>query len=74
MKKSCIIFLLSIIISLTALGFSGVFGAKNANEAPMYALNAILRGRTEARKGTVFGRKKIFSKTRKKSEKSRKNT
>ena len=39
MKKSCIIFLLSIIISLTALGFSGVFGTKNTNEAPMYALN-----------------------------------
>lgn len=30
MKKVCIIFLLSIIISLTALGFSGVFGGENA--------------------------------------------
>ena len=47
---------------------------KNKNEAPMYALNAILRGRTQARKGTVFGRKNFFSKTRKKSKKSRKNT
>ncbi len=35
MKKFCIIFLLSIIISLTALGFGGVY----TNEAPTYALN-----------------------------------
>ena len=40
MKKVCIIFLLSIIISLTALGLSGVLGTENANEAPMYATNA----------------------------------
>ena len=39
MKKFCIIFLLSIIISLTALGFSGILGAKNANGATMYATN-----------------------------------
>ena len=39
MKKACIIFLLSIIISLTALGFWGVLGAENANEAPVYATN-----------------------------------
>ena len=36
MKKFCIIFLLSIIISLTAFGFGGFF----ANEAPRYALSA----------------------------------
>ncbi|MBO5737642.1 MAG: stage II sporulation protein R [Clostridia bacterium] len=35
MKKICIIFLLSIIISLTALGFGGF----SSNGAPMYALN-----------------------------------
>ena len=35
MKKVCIIFLLSIIISLTVLGFGNI----SANEAPMYALN-----------------------------------
>ncbi|MBQ7912689.1 MAG: stage II sporulation protein R [Clostridia bacterium] len=40
MKKFCIIFLLSIIISLTALGFSGVLGAGSANGASMYATNA----------------------------------
>ena len=36
MKKICIIFLLSIIISLTVVGFWGY----STNEAPMYALNA----------------------------------
>ncbi len=36
MKKTCIIFLLSIIISLTALSFCGVFG----NEGGRYALSA----------------------------------
>ena len=36
MKNVCIIFLLSIIISLTAIGFGGFSG----NEAPRYALNA----------------------------------
>ena len=36
MKKICIIFLLSIIISLTALGFGGF----SENEAPRYALSA----------------------------------
>ena len=36
MKKICIIFLLSIIISLTALGFGGF----SENGAPMYALSA----------------------------------
>ena len=36
MKKFCIIFLLSIIISLTALGFGGF----SENEAPRYALSA----------------------------------
>ena len=36
MKRICIIFLLSIIITLTALGFGGV----SKNEAPMYATNA----------------------------------
>ena len=35
MKKICIIFLLSIIISLTIFGFGGFF----AKEAPMYAMN-----------------------------------
>ena len=40
MKKFCIIFLLSIIISLTALGFSGVWGAENANGHTKYATNA----------------------------------
>ena len=39
MKKFCIIFLLSIIISLTALGFSGVLGTNTAKTTPMYALN-----------------------------------
>ena len=39
MKKLCIIFLLSIIISLTALGFLGIFGTNYGNEAPMYAMN-----------------------------------
>ena len=34
MKRVCIIFLLSIIISLTALGFSGVFATQNALTAP----------------------------------------
>ena len=38
MKKLCIIFLLSIIISLTALGFLGIFGTNHGNEAPMYAM------------------------------------
>ena len=38
MKKVCIIFLLSIIISLTAFSFSG-FGAISQNEAPRYALS-----------------------------------
>ena len=37
MKKACIIFLLSIIISLTALGFSGVFTAKDGGR---YELNS----------------------------------
>jgi stage II sporulation protein R len=39
MKKFCIIFLLSIIISLTAVGFSGVFDTKTENTPPMYATN-----------------------------------
>ena len=39
MKKFCIIFLLSIIISLTAVGFSGVFDTKTENIPPMYATN-----------------------------------
>ena len=39
MKKVCIIFLLSIIISLTALGFSGVLGQKMENNQSMYATN-----------------------------------
>ena len=38
MKKVCIIFLLSIIISLTAFGFGG-FGSISKNGAPMYALS-----------------------------------
>ena len=48
MKKACIIFLLSIIISLTALGFSGVLNAENANEAPMYAMNTQTDGQVSA--------------------------
>ena len=40
MKKFCIIFLLSIIISLTAFGF----GDFSANEAPRYALNSQEQG------------------------------
>ena len=48
MKKACIIFLLSIIISLTALGFSGVLNAENANEAPMYAMNTQTDGQVTA--------------------------
>lgn len=40
MKKVCIIFLLSIIISLTALGFSGVLGQNTQNEGTMSAMNA----------------------------------
>ncbi|MBQ8429309.1 MAG: stage II sporulation protein R [Clostridia bacterium] len=40
MKKVCIIFLLSIIISLTALGFSGVLGAKTQNGHTMSVMNA----------------------------------
>ena len=39
MKKSCIIFLLSIIISVTALGFSGIFGQVSQNGHTMYATN-----------------------------------
>ena len=39
MKKLCIIFLLSIIISLTALGFSGKFSEKMANEGTMSAMS-----------------------------------
>ncbi len=39
MKKTCIIFLLSIIISVTALGFSGVFGQNLPNDGGRYALN-----------------------------------
>ena len=39
MKKLCIIFLLSIIISLTALGIGGDFGQLNVNEATMSAMN-----------------------------------
>ena len=39
MKKFCIIFLLSIIISLTALGFSGVLGTEQANDPTRYASN-----------------------------------
>ena len=39
MKKFCIIFLLSIIISLTAVGFSGASGKKTENTPPMYATN-----------------------------------
>ncbi len=39
MKKACIIFLLSIIISVTALGFSGNFGEKSQNEGTRYAMN-----------------------------------
>ncbi|MBQ9714072.1 MAG: stage II sporulation protein R [Clostridia bacterium] len=40
MKKVCIIFLMSIIISLTALGFSGALGEKWQNVGGRYALNA----------------------------------
>lgn len=40
MKKVCIIFLMSIIISLTALGFSGVLGEKWQNHGGVYAMNA----------------------------------
>ena len=47
MKKFCIIFLLSIIISLTALGFSGVLGVKNANEDTMYATNTHVGARAD---------------------------
>ncbi len=36
MKKICIFFLLSIIISVTALGFSGVFAAETGNDADDY--------------------------------------
>ena len=39
MKKICIIFLLSIIISVTALGFSGVFYGKTQNDGGGYASN-----------------------------------
>lgn len=39
MKKFCIIFLLSIIISLTAVGFTGVFSGKMQNGSTMYATN-----------------------------------
>ena len=39
MKKVCIIFLMSIIISLTALGFSGVLQAYPQNEGGRYATN-----------------------------------
>ena len=39
MKKVCIIFLLSIIISLTALGFTGVLSGNFSNDPPRYALN-----------------------------------
>ena len=39
MKKFCIIFLLSIIISLTALGFSGILSTEEGNTPPMYAMN-----------------------------------
>jgi stage II sporulation protein R len=39
MKKSCIIFLLSIIISVTALGFSGVLGINTQNGHTMYEVN-----------------------------------
>ena len=39
MKKFCIIFLLSIIISLTAVGVWGRFGGETQNNAPMYATN-----------------------------------
>ncbi len=39
MKKVCIIFLLSIIISLTALGFSGVLSPAMQNASGRYATN-----------------------------------
>ena len=39
MKKFCIIFLLSIIISLTAVGFSGILSTETENTPPMYATN-----------------------------------
>ena len=39
MKKICIIFLLSIIISLTALGISGNFGNQSVNDGTMSAMN-----------------------------------
>ena len=39
MKKSCIIFLVSIIISLTTLGLLGVFNTKTQNGASRYATN-----------------------------------
>ena len=39
MKKSCIIFLLSVIISVTALGFSGIFGENLSNGHTMSALS-----------------------------------
>ena len=39
MKKSCIIFLLSIIISVTALGFSGVLGTNPKNGHTMYEMS-----------------------------------
>ena len=47
MKKVCIIFLLSIIISLTALGLLGAFNAKTQNGAPMYATNAQTSGKID---------------------------
>ena len=47
MKKFCIIFLLSIIISLTALGFSGVLGTESGNGAPMYATNTQASARAD---------------------------
>ena len=47
MKKVCIIFLLSIIISLTALGISGNFGSQSVNEATMSAMNEKIAAENE---------------------------
>ncbi len=41
MKKFCIIFLLSIIISLTTLGFSGVMGLETENGGGRYETNLL---------------------------------
>ena len=47
MKKVCIIFLLSIIISLTAFGLGAFGGCSMQNEATMSALNGVLTTENE---------------------------